>query len=60
MSYINRNKVLQRFAHFETFDVKMSGVNEVIHPGPTIVMCLQEAMTIELDDNRCEKEPTSD
>jgi hypothetical protein len=31
-TYINRDEILQRLAHFEPFNVQVARVNEIINP----------------------------
>ena len=40
--YINCDEIFEAFTHFETFDVKMARVKEVIHPLSAIVVRLHE------------------
>ena len=42
LPYFNGDKVLQRFAHLESFNMQMPCVNEVIDPGSAIVVRLEE------------------
>jgi hypothetical protein len=40
-AYIDSNKVLQRFTHFETSNVEMPSMQEVIDPLATVMISLQ-------------------
>lgn len=46
-TYIDGNEVLQRFAHFQTFDVEMPGVDEIVDPCPALVIGLYSMAEIE-------------
>ena len=39
-AYINRDKILQRFAHLEALDVQMTRVKEIVHPCRAIMISL--------------------
>lgn len=40
LTYVNRDKVLQRLAHLQTFDVQVTCMEEIVHPRMAIVMRL--------------------
>jgi hypothetical protein len=40
VSYVNRDKVLERLAHFETLDMQVTSVQEVVHPRVATVIRL--------------------
>jgi len=40
VSYVNRDKVLQRLAHLQTLDVQVTCVQEIVHPRLAVVIRL--------------------
>jgi hypothetical protein len=40
LTYVNRDKVLQRLAHLQTFDVQVTCMEEIVHPRMAVVMRL--------------------
>ena len=40
VSYVNRDKVLERLAHLQTLDVQVTGVQEIVHPRMAVMICL--------------------
>ena len=44
VSYVNRDKVLQRLAHLQTLDVQVTSVQEIVHPRMAVVIRLTREM----------------
>ena len=40
VSYVNRDKVLERLAHLQTLDVQVTSVQEIVHPRMAVVIRL--------------------
>lgn len=38
--YVNGDKVLERLAHLQTFDVQVTRMQEIVHPRMAVVICL--------------------
>lgn len=44
-AHVNRDKVLQGFAHLQTLDMQMTCVKEVIHPCRALMVRLDDRIT---------------
>lgn len=40
MTNLYRNEVFERFAHFESLDVQVTGMQEVVDPLSAVMVCL--------------------
>lgn len=58
-THVNRDEIFQRFAHFEAFDVKVTGMDKVVNPCTAFVVSLSPPLLRNVSRRYC-GELTSD
>jgi hypothetical protein len=52
-THVNRDEIFQRFAHFEAFDVKVTGMDKVVDPCTTFMVSLSPFLLRNIPGKYC-------